>query len=182
VQVSFKRGGVVFTALALIFVLSTSAQEPQKHEQQESPQPIWTGAQLQELLKKAEAIKDLQPDSFQPVRTSDLLKQRGGGYPQSPKIPDSYFDGAQWERVNFPAFGLLGGLGGFGGGLGGGSSGVVGFGGGFDGGFGGGFGGGLREWQGFGGGGSSSVRDLRPTWPADLSPSPSNPKTPGSKN
>jgi hypothetical protein len=40
-QALFMRGGVVFIALALIFVLSTSAQEPQKHERHDLPKPIW---------------------------------------------------------------------------------------------------------------------------------------------
>jgi hypothetical protein len=116
--------------------------------------------------------------SDQPQR---VFKQESEKYPKSPKIPDSYFDGAQWERVGFPT------LGGFGGGLGGvsgmiGGSGSFSFGAGFGGGFGGGFSGFRDDWNRFGGGGSSGIPDFREHWPADLSTSPRNPKAGNSRN
>ena len=91
------RGGVVFIALALIFVLSTSAQEPRKHDRQNWPKPIWTGPQLQQLLGEAKSIARQASWPELTDRPQNLFKQGSEKYPKSPKIPDSYFDGAQWE-------------------------------------------------------------------------------------
>jgi hypothetical protein len=102
-QALFMRGGVVFIALALIFVLSTSAQEPQKHERQDSAQPIWTGPQLQQLFREAESIRQQQTQSIRELRR--LLQEDIRKYDLAPVIPRVYFDGIQWERrtpLRFP--------------------------------------------------------------------------------
>jgi hypothetical protein len=153
---AFTRGGIIFVPLALlVLTLCIRAQEPKHHQPQDSTQSVWTAEQLQELLKAIRTDNvDQEPVSIEVQKS-----------PKSPKIPDSWFDGAQpwWHDV--PALngglggltGFGGGLGGLGGGLGGLGSGTGTIGGGGLGGFSGGFGGLREELMGFGGGGFSGM-------------------------
>jgi hypothetical protein len=114
-QALLMRGVVVFIALALIFVLSTRAQEPQKHERQDSPQPIWTGPQLQQLFREAESIRQQHTQAIRENEVRLLRLLTGANaltdkrdqeairkYDLAPVIPRIYFDGIQWEQRRTP--------------------------------------------------------------------------------